>query len=148
MGVTCKLGGPTPWQPNETVLHEQRHFRAVSSTCLPSYRIAFQMPPLLRLTLYVTNRRVQVVSRMFGCLTQEIDLWYPPHLPADRTETVTGVAVTRGLFGPCLELRSRDPRRRQRWLWSPDLTLRFFFANPERVERIIREAMRSSGDSR
>jgi hypothetical protein len=49
--------------------------------------------------------------------------------------------VTNGLFGRSLEVRSRDPRRRQRWLWSPDLTLRFFFKNPEEVEAIIREAM-------
>ena len=83
-----------------------------------------------------------LVSRLLLFCTQEIDLWFPGKIPADRTELITGVSVRNGLFGRCLEVRSRDPSRRQRWLWSPDLTLRFFVKDPEAIEKVIREAMR------
>jgi hypothetical protein len=141
MGVRYKLGGMSPLLPDEAVLHSQKRFRAISSTCVPSYRIGFQLWPLILMTLYVTNRRLLLVCRLFPFITQEIDLWFEGKKPDDRTELITGVSVTRGLFGPCIEVRSRDPRRRQRWLWSPDLTLRFFLKKPEDVETIIRKAM-------
>jgi hypothetical protein len=142
MGVRFRLGGMSPLQSGERVLHSQKRFRAISSTCTPSYRIGFQMPPLVLLTLYVTNRRLLLVSRLLLFCTQEVDLWFPGKIPPGRTELITGVSVTNGLFGPCLEVRSRDPRRRQRWLWSPDLTLRFFVKDPEAIEKVIQEAMR------
>lgn len=145
MGVRFKLLGMSPLLPDEVVLHSQKRFRAISSTCLPSYRIGFHMPPLILMTLYVTNRRLLLVSSLFLFSTQEIDLWFEGKKPEDRTELITSVSVTNGLFGRCLEVRSRDPRRRQRWLWSPDLTLRFFFKNPEEVETIIRKAMINTG---
>jgi hypothetical protein len=145
MGVRFKLGGMSPLLPDETILHSQRRFRAISSTCVPSYRIGFQMPPLISMTLHVTNRRLLLVSSLLLFGTQEIDLWYQGRMPEGRTELIMGVSVTNGLFGRCLEVRSRDPSRRQRWLWSPDLTLRFFFKNPEVVEGIVLEAMREKG---
>jgi hypothetical protein len=141
MGVRFKLGGMSPLLPDEVVLHSQKRFRAISSTCVPSYRIGFQMPPLILMTLHVTNRRLLLVCKLFPFITQEIDLWFEGKKPEDRTELITNISVTSGLFGRCLEVRSRDPRRRQRWLWSPDLTLRFFFKNPDEVEAIIRKAM-------
>ena len=145
MGVRFKLGGISPWLPDEVVLHSQKRFKAVSSTCMPSYRIGFQMPPIMLMTLYVTNRRLLLASNLLLFSTQEIDLWYEGKKPEEKTELITGVSVANGLFGQCLEVRSRDPRRRQRWLWSPDLTLRFFFRNPEEVETIIRKAMTKEG---
>ena len=148
MGVRFKLGGMSSLLPDEVVLHAQRRFRAVSSTCLPSYRIGFQMPPLMLMSLYVTNRRLLLASNLLLVSTQEIDLWYEGKKPEDRTELITGISVANGLFGRCLEGRSRDPRRRQRWLWSPDLTLRFFFKNPEEVEAIIRQAMTEGGTAK
>lgn len=146
MGMTLlKLGGPTPLEPGEVLLHEQRRFRAVSSASYPSYRIGFNLPPLWKGVLLVTNRRCRVVASMFWVLTQEIGMWYPGQNPEGDTEIITGVSCRKGLFGRCLEIRSRNPRRRQRWLWSPDLTLRFFFKNPDQVEKVILEAMNQDG---
>jgi hypothetical protein len=141
MSVRSKIGGMSPLFPDEVVLHTQKRFRAVSSSCLPSYRVGFRMPPLVFMTLYVTNRRLLLVSNSLLFITQEIDLWFPGKIPEGRTESITEVSVKNGLLGRCLEVRSRDPSRRQ-WFWSPDLTLRFFFKDPERVEQIIREAMK------
>ena len=144
MGVKFKFGGMSPLLPDEEVLYCHKRFRAVTSTCLPSYHIGFQIPAVTRMALYVTNRRLLLACRLLLFATEEIDLWFEGKKPADRTELITGVTTTRGVFGRCLEVRSRDPRRRQRWLWSPNLTLRFFFKNPEPVEAIIQLAMAQS----
>ncbi|HIJ73932.1 MAG TPA: hypothetical protein HPP83_07510 [Candidatus Hydrogenedentes bacterium] len=145
MGVTLlKLGKPSPLLPEELVVHEQRRFRAVSSTTLPSYRIGFNLPPLWRISLLVTNRRCLVLTDLFHCMTQEIAMWYPGQNPDDDPETVTKVSCQKGLFGNCLELCSHNPKRRQRWLWSPDLTLRFFLKEPEQIEAAILRQMKRS----
>lgn len=146
--ILLKLGKPSPLLPEERVLYERRRFRAVSSTTFPSYRIGFNLPPLWRIRLVVTDRRCLVLTDFFHCMTQEIGMWYPGRNPADDPETITGVRCTTGLFGRCLEIRTRNPMRRRRWLWSPDLTLRFFFKNPERAECVILLTMQepTSGD--
>jgi len=141
MAIRFKLGKMSPLQPDETVLHTQDRFRAVSGTCLPSYHIEFQLPPLWKITLWVTNRRCLVVTDLFHTFTEEIDMWYPGMNPEGATDLISSVSVRRGLFGKCLEIRSRDPRRSRRWLCSPNMTLRFFFQNPEDVESVIRGAM-------
>ena len=147
MGIRLlKLGKPSPLLPDEHVVHEQRSFRAVSSTTLPSYRIGFDLPPLWRIKLLVTNRRCLVLTDLFHCVTQEIGMWYPGRNPDGDPEAVTGVCCTNGLFGRCLEIRSHNPTRRQRWLWSPDLTLRFFLKEPEPIEAAIREQMEQMKD--
>ena len=146
MGITLlKIGKPSLLPSSEATLYERSRFRAVSSTTLPSYRIGFNLPPLWRISLVVTNRRCLVRTDLFHCMTQEIGMWYPGQNPADDLETITSVRCETGLFGRCLEIRSRNPGRRQRWLWSPDLTLRFFFREPEPVESAIKQAMGSGG---
>jgi hypothetical protein len=142
MGITIlKLGKPTPVPPDETILLEQHRFRAVSSTTLPSYHIGFNLPPLWHITLLVTSRRCLVLIDLFHCMAQEIGIWYPGLNPQDDPETLTKVSCQNGLFGRCLEIRTHNPTRRQRWLWSPDLTLRFFLKEPERIEAVILEQM-------
>ena len=142
MGITLlKLGRPTPLWGGETVLLEQRRFRAVSSTTLPSYRIGFNLPPLWRISLLVTNRRCLVLTDFFHCMTQEIGMWYPGQNPDNDPETITKVSCQTGLFGRCLEIQTHNPDRRRRWLWSPNLTLRFFLKNPEVIEAVIFQQM-------
>ena len=142
--VLLKLGKPSPLLADERVLWEQRRFRAVSSTTWPSYRIGFNLPPLWRVSLVVTNRRCLALTDFFHCLTQEIGMWYPGQGPEGDLETITGVCCASGLFGRCLEIRSNNPARRQRWIWSPDLTLRFFFKGAGQVESVVQDAMRRS----
>jgi len=142
VGITVlKRGKPAPLLPGERVVLEQRHFRAISSTTLPSYRIGFNLLPLWHISLLVTNRRCLVLTDFFHCMTQEIGMWFPGHNPDDDSETITKVSCQTGLFGRCLELRTHNPKRRQRWLWSPNLTLRFFLKKPEMIEAVILEHM-------
>ena len=146
MGITVlKLGKPSPLLPDERVVYEQRRFRAVSSTTLPSYRIGHSLPPLWRISLLVTNRRCLVLTDLFHCMTREIGMWFPGQNPNGDPETITKVSCQSGLFGRCLEIRTHNPKRRQRWLWSPDLTLRFFLKEPERIEAIIATEMKQHG---
>lgn len=146
MGITLlKLGTPSPLLPDEYVLQEWSRFRAISYTALPSYGIGFNVP-LLWTSLLVTNRRVIVLTDLFHCMTQEIEMWYPGQNPADDPEMIASVRSETGLFGRCLEIRSQNPKRRQRWLfWSSSLTLRFFLRNPEDVAKLIIGTMNQDG---
>ena len=138
--ILLKFGKPTPLPPEEQVLYRRSRFRAVTSSTPPSYRIGFNLPPLWRISLLATDRRCLVLIDIFHCMTQEIAMWYPGHNPAEDPETITSVRCENGLFGRCLEIRTHNPKRKQRWLWSPDLTLRFFFPGPEQAEDIIQLA--------
>ena len=142
MGVILlKLGKPAPLPPDEHVVHEQRRFRAISSMTAPSYRIGFNLPPLWRISLVVTDRRCLLLTDLLHRMSQEVSMWYPGCNPSRDPETITSVCSTTGLLGPCLEIRSYDRLRRQRWLWSPKLTLRFFLRDPEAIELVILEQM-------
>ena len=79
--VVLKLGKPTPLLPDETVVLEQRRFRAVTTRTLPSYGIGFNLRPLWGISLLVTNRRCLVLTDLFHCMTQEIGIWYPGQNP-------------------------------------------------------------------
>jgi hypothetical protein len=141
MGVRFKFGGMAPLLSGEVILHSQSRFRAISSSTFPSYRIGIQLPPLVWMTLHVTNRRLLLVARIFPCITQEVDLWYPGMLPEGKTEQITKVCVSSGLFGQCVEVQSLDPSRRCRLIWSPELTLKFFCGNAMELHRVISNAM-------
>jgi hypothetical protein len=143
--IILKFGKPSPLLTGETVVLEQHRFRAVSSTTVPSYRIGFDLPPLWRIRLVVTNRRCLMLADVFHSMTQEIGMWFPGRNPADDPETITKVSCQTGLFGRCVEIRTHNPKRRQRWLSSPDLTLRFFLKDPERLEATILAQMKQDG---
>ena len=144
MAIRFKRGKMSDLLPDETLLVSQKTFRAITSLAPPNYRIGFSCP-LWTFNLCVTNQRVLLATEMFGGRwTQEIDMWLPHTKPADQTEMLTGVAVKNGLFGRCLETRSRDPKR-WKWLCFPNMALRFFFDNPERIERVIRNEMSQQG---
>jgi hypothetical protein len=72
-------------------------------------------------------------------------MWFPGMNPADDPETITKVSCHAGLFGRCLEIRTHNPTREQRWVWSPDLTLRLFLKDPERIEAIALRQVRQDG---
>jgi len=142
MGIRFKWGKMSPLLPDEQILFSQQSFRAITGTSLLSYKISFQAPPLWLITLYITNRRCLIVVDFFHLFTQEVSLWYPERGPGDETELITKVSVERGLFGSCLEIRSRDPKRPWYWLCSPNLTLRFFCRNADQLREVILEAMK------
>jgi hypothetical protein len=145
MGMTIlKIGEPSPLLSGERVVHQAGSFRLISSKSLPSYRIGPTLPALWRVSLLVTDRGCRVSARILGFMTQEIRMWYPGENPIGDPETITGVRSSTGLLGPYLEIRSHNPRRRQRWLWSPNLTLRFYLREPEPIEAVILEQMQGN----
>jgi len=145
MGITIlKIGKPSPLLPGERVVQQVQSFRLITSKSLPSYRIGWSIPFLWRVSLRVTNRGCRATSRILGFMTQEIRMWYPGRNPEGDPETITGVRSGTGLFGPYLEIRSHSPKRRAWWLWSPDLTLRFYLKNPDVIEAAIFEQMQGS----
>ena len=139
--VLLKIGKPEALPPEEKVLHTQEHFRAVSSKTSPSYRIGFDIPFLFRIKLIITDRRCRVLCRSFYWMYQDFVMWFPGKNPQDDPEIISTVSCQKGLFGQCLEIRTHNPKRVQRWLWSPDLTFRFFMKDPEKLEKIIKEQM-------
>jgi hypothetical protein len=126
-----KWGAPSPPPDAEPVVAELRQFRALTSTSWPSYKITCNLPPLWSVWLLVTPRRCLILADFGHFMAQEITAWYPGQNPPGDLETLVSVACCHGLFGRCLELRTHNPGRRARWLWSPALTLRFFIADPE-----------------
>ena len=146
MAIRYKRGGISDLLPDETLLVSQKTFRAITSLAPPNYRIGF-LCPLWTFTLYVTDRRVLLATEMFAKRwTQEIDMWFPHKIPPDQTEVLTNVAVKNGLFGRCLETKSRDLKR-WKWMCVPNMTLRFFFPDPEKLEQIIQKEMHPEGTS-
>jgi len=141
MGIRFKWGRMLDLLPDEQILYSDRSFRAITGTSLPSYRISFQAPPLWLITLHITNRRCLVAADLFHLFTQEISFWYPESAPEHETELITRISFEQGLFGTCLEIRSRDPQRPWYWLCSSNLTLRFFSRDADHLRTIILEAM-------
>lgn len=140
MGITYYWGRPSVLLPDETCLHTQRWLWLISSKTGISYRVAFNTWPLWTFRFEITNYRLRVMSNIFLLTTQEISIWYPGRNPENDPEVMTGVSIQHGLLGRCLEVKSHNPTHTA-WYWAPDLTLRFYFRDPEYVERIIVEAM-------
>lgn len=136
------FGRPKPLLPNEELVHERRRFRAVWCAALPSCGI--YVPGVMQLVLRITDHRCMfVITSHF--MTQEIVQWYPKRNPDHDPEIITSVSSGKGFLGPCLEIHSHNPTRRARWLWSPDLTLRFFIQDPEHLRQMIFDQITSEG---
>lgn len=141
MAIRFKRNKEVLLLPDEKLLHSHSTFRAISGLSIPNYRISFPWRGVCSFELRISTHRVLLVSDLFNHWIQVIDMWFPNTKPPQETEMLTGVAVRKGLFGPCLELKSRDPKR-WKWLCSPNLTLRLFCEDPEPLETKVREAMK------
>ena len=144
MAIRFKRNQEVLLLPDEKLLRFHSTFRAISGLSIPNYRISFPWRGVCSFELRITTHRVLLVSDLFERWIQVVDMWFPKMKPAGETEILTSAAVRDGLFGRCLELKSRDPKR-WKWLCSPNLTLRLFFENPEPLEAIISEAMKEQG---
>ncbi len=141
MGVKFKTGKVSPLLPDEKVLYERSTFRLMTSSSHPSYKIAFNLPLIMTMKLIITDRRCLVIGKLFTFITSIADVWYPGRNPEGETEIITEVSTGKGLFGKCLVIKSRDPNRPRQWMCSPNMTARFYFPDPDRVEQIIKGAM-------
>ena len=142
MGMNMDIRRRFEFLPGEKVYHEIRRIRYCSSLSSPSYRIAFPVPVLLRMSLHITDRRVVFLAWSCGFIIQEYSSWYPACAPEGDTELVDSVRVGgRPWLGPYLEIVSRNDHRRgwYRYLMSATVRIRYHIKNPETYRDTIRK---------
>ncbi len=145
MGLSYKVGDILPLLPGERVLHAQQGLRAMTIASFPSCGFAHRFW-LCSISLRVTNRRCLVAfTGPFRLNHQEIDPWFPGFAPSGQTDLIDTVSVQHGLLGRCLQVKSTDPRRSERWCLSPDLSLRLYGDNVDELLEIITASMNQPG---
>lgn len=123
-------------QSGERVVHFQKWIRATLWKSPPIYRFFFSLPPMGEVGLYVTDRRVIVVSHTFRLITHEFSLWFPATAPGPVCEALQRVTTGQSRwFGPYLELTSVHPEKR--WYRSRELRLRLYTREAESLRKTI-----------
>ena len=130
-------------QPNlasgERVLHFQKRVGAALWKSPPTYRFNVAWPPLSEMELYVTDRRVILVTHVLRLVTNEFSLWFQAAAPGAAAETLKRVTTGQSRwFGPCLDMISEHPE--ERWYRSHELRLRLYKRQPEVLAALIRGA--------
>ncbi|MCX7000556.1 MAG: hypothetical protein NT106_09735 [Candidatus Sumerlaeota bacterium] len=121
-------------EPGENVLHSVPSVGFISSKALPTYRLFFPIPPLMKASLIITDRRVIIVSYLFGFVIQKFSSWYPERSPEGELEIIESVSLGKmRLIGPYLEVVSFNDNRPwyYRYLCAARVRLRFYMKNPE-----------------
>ena len=121
------------FEPGERVLASRRGIWWASGMSLPSYRVFFPLPPIMGMTLYVTDRRVMVVYHLLGLLNAEFSQWFPC---SGGDEVIVGTCAGKGLLlGPFLEIVSERERHP---IWrSRRARLRYCVKSPEALLGLI-----------
>lgn len=150
MAIVYRMGRRSAFGPDETVLHEVPRVRCMSSHSPPSSTVYGSLPPLWHASLFVTNKRVFVVTYALGVVIQELSSWYPGLAPAGDTELVATVGQGKArLLGNYLEIVTRNEHRS--WYWrnicSPDLRLRIGLPEPAPLLATIEGVLSGPGES-
>lgn len=104
------------------------------------YRIFFPIPLLCEAGLYVTDRRVLLVSYLCRLLIMENNLWFKDKGKLEDNEFIEETSVSRNfLLGPYLEIISEAYPAP--WYRSHQARLRIFMKDAEFARRVIAEAM-------
>jgi hypothetical protein len=122
----------------ERVLHFQKRVGATLWKSLPTYRFNLSLPPLSEIGLYVTDRRVIVVTHILRLITNEFSMCFVA--TASKVGEVLQHAATgqSRWFGRYCDLFSEHPEKR--WYRSPELRLRLYLSQPEVLEQVIAAA--------
>jgi hypothetical protein len=130
----------------ERVLHFQKRVGVTLWKSLPTYRFNVSWPPLSEMGLYVTDRRVIVVSHVFRLVTHEFSLWFPGTAPGAAYELLKRVTIGQSRwFGPYLDLISEHPEKR--WYRSRELRLRLYLRQPEMLAGVVVTASSGAQDA-
>ncbi|HWI57733.1 MAG TPA: serine/threonine-protein kinase, partial [Bacillota bacterium] len=130
--------------PGERVVHFKRRLWAIFNKSWPTYRLFFSLPPLWEAGMYITDRRILLISHFFGLLVQEFSLWFPGKARDGGVELLKEVSTGKSdWFGTFLQLDSEAPR--EHWYRSRKLMLRIYLRDPEGLRQEILKA--SSGAS-
>lgn len=141
------FGGMKPLLPDETILHYIPRVGYITAKALPTYRIAFPIPLLLRMSLYITDRRILFIARMFPFIVQENSTWFPGCEPDDDPELVESSSVGNNpTIGPYLEFIYYNEHRPwyYRYLCAARVRIRIYMKNPQPVCDIITAQLMSS----
>ena len=133
MAINFKVGSMTLLGSDESVLHCIPSIKFASFKALPTYRLFFPLL-LLNASLYITDRRILIVTYLFGLRIQKFSAWYPDRGPEDDQEIVVSIRTGRlGILGDYLEVVSYNNNRPwyYRYLCSPMMRMRFYMKNPE-----------------
>jgi hypothetical protein len=104
------------------------------------YRIFFPIPFLCEAGLYVTDRRVLLVSYLCRLFTMENSLWFKDKGKLEDNEFIEETSVGENfLLGAYLEIVSETSPRP--WCRSHRARLRIFMKDAEFARRVIAEAM-------
>ena len=126
--------------PGERIVCFRKRLWAIFNKSWPLvYRLFFSLPPFWEAGMYVTDRRVLFLARLFGFWAQQFNIWFPGKAPDERRELLSEVATGKSRWcGTFLEIRSHDYRTR--WWRSPELMLRLYLRDPETLQGRINAA--------
>lgn len=88
----------------------------------------------MKASLIITDRRIIIVSYLFGFVIQEFSSWYPGRNPEGKLEIIESASVGKmRLIGQYLEVVSYNDNRPwyYRYLCAARVRLRFYMKNPE-----------------
>jgi len=135
-------------EPGENVLHFIPSVGFISSKALPSYRLFFPIPPLMKASLIITDRRIIILVYLFGFVIQEFSSWYLGRNPEGKLEIIESASVGRlKILGPYLEVVSYNDKRPwyYRYLCAARVRLRFYMKNPEPLYESISSGLEVNG---
>lgn len=171
MAAPARAAGPTPGEPEEQrdihdgpsgqwqfellpnllsgerVLHFQKRVGPALWRSLPTCRFNVSWPPLSEMGLYVTDRRVIVITYVLRLVAHEFSMWFPATAPGTSSELLKRVSTGRSRwFGSYLELISEHPEKR--WYRSRELRLLLCLRRPEWLEHTIAAASSQPAEKR
>ena len=87
--------------------------------------------------MYITDRRIMLVSHLLGVFGQEFSIWFSRNVQAGQRELFQKVSTGKSfLLGDCLDIRSEAPD--SHWYRGQGLLLRIYTHQPELLrEKIV-----------
>ncbi len=135
------IGWRPPLSPDERVVHTEEGLRKVTFSCgFWSTFWSNSFPPG-KIRIWITGRRVLLTCHFVPFLRQEVGLCFSEAAPQDKADVITAVSCKEVRGRRCLEIRSRNAKRRTTLLSHPELTTRVYGGDPGELERIVRETM-------
>ncbi|MBI5388284.1 MAG: protein kinase [Verrucomicrobia bacterium] len=146
--LPTKHSSSNPWRfkfnlltellPGERVLQFKKWIWGISAKSPPSYRLFFSLPPLLEAGLYITDRRVVLISTLVRLLSQEVSVWFPTQAKSEDRDWLKEASTGQNRFGRYVELISEDARKH--WYRSREMRLRFYTRAPALLQQAITAA--------
>jgi len=112
-----------------------------SGKAWPNYRIGLWIPFIFETGVYVTNKRIMLVSHNFRLLTQELSLWFKDNTEKRRnSDFIQGIHLGKSwIWGPYLEVKFENSSKL--WYRSSNAWIRLYTKKPEIIHTAITQIM-------